>query len=142
MDCRFFHVADDLFRCGACGRSIRSPHPPERIHRQCSGERGVGSGENSQNTPPRVSPLPTLLSSLASYVLNHEAGIDSLAIEARLAVCRACDRFTGENCLAFWTCCTRARDFLWALVALEGHNRGCPLGKWHTKETEGLGIRN
>jgi hypothetical protein len=129
MPCTFITVGPNLHRCGACGLQVSSPHPAEQIHARCRGTARLSSPQAGRT----IAHPTSLASDVAQYLLNGQAGVSAVEIERRLAVCRGCESFTGDNCRRLCVCCARQRDWFWGLVGFGRNPQHCPRGRWERK---------
>jgi hypothetical protein len=117
--CRFRTIALGTHRCEVCGFTLKSKHPPERIHRRCLRAGQMPFAGNEQ-----------LGDELTRYVRSGQATRPDAEIQRCLAVCRACELFTGNNCRAMDSSCAHRRDWIWALVGFGSAPKTCPRGLW------------
>lgn len=124
--CHFVPLSGALHRCVHCGQRLTSPHPSERIYARCRGHLAPShlapaehTGGEAARTPEQLA--AALAADVRQYTLNRLTRATPVDIEAKLAVCRACSDFLGDNCRRYADCCAHARDWVWALVEHVGH---------------------
>jgi hypothetical protein len=117
--CQFVALDGDRRACRICGFALRSRHAPQQIHRRCP-----------QGDPGPEKQPESLAAEVAAYCSSGQAGRSAAQIERRLAACRPCELFTGNNCRAMDVSCCRSRDWIWALVGFGAAPKDCPRGNW------------
>jgi len=103
MRCTFAPIAENLVRCRRCRLTIRSPHPPERIHAACRRPEGP--------TPTAAEP-------------RDDAEVARLAAVCRTNLCGAFDA-VADGCRLCGCASSRPAAWLSRLRLAR-----CPRGLW------------
>jgi hypothetical protein len=111
VKCRFQTIAPATHRCSQCNFITHSRLRPERLDRKC--------------------PAGDLAGQIAARLRASGA-----EIERRLAICRPCENFLGDNCrlMKVTPDCPRELNstYLDALCGVDGDCIGCPQGRWRS----------
>lgn len=130
MTCEWEKLSDGVERCTCCGLKLRSPKHP--IRHKCT----VAAGEFFDDELRRV-PFQRRLANFSKALAAHAAAgfptVSQEVIDARLAVCRVCELFTGEVC-AHADCGCNVNDMSKFLNKLSWADQACPLGKWRAEQ--------
>lgn len=151
--CTFETVTDRVSRCSRCGKRWSGQPPANRLCRYkpravtiVAGEDGTRQvlvdgevvaatgccgGEPPREMPSLLAQATNLAGSMAAFAADFaKSGADAIltdeAVDARLAVCGACDRLAGHRCLECGC---------FVALAAQLRSKDCPLGKWPKQET-------
>lgn len=124
MRCEFENLGHDLYRCKKCGLKIRT-HDASKIYVICPGQ-----PRKKSEYPPLLKQAKNYATALAKHTLSGGATCDDTEVQARLAVCRSCEKYNAadERCTV---CGCRANADANAFTnKLRMKSQKCPLEKW------------
>lgn len=118
------------YRCRACGHEVQlnKELPSQKIRRQCDGPRGPHS-------PPGLLRRGLNFTRAAvAHQLRGRPKADQATIDYRLAICQACELFSGEIC-THKKCGCRIGGKAGFLNKLAWADQQCPAGHWPAVDT-------